>query len=122
MHVTEVQDYFGTMEITEIDSFVVTSQGHPIYVIDGMTGSPLDSLNHRSQMVEVYGELVVANGDCGAGMECFDLDYGAGSTAIFRTVSGLQSMGDCIHWIGPLGDYVNAPQLDVAEVDWYRSW
>ncbi len=121
MHVIEVQEYFGVMEITEIDSLTVDSADNSVHVLDGMTGSSLEVLAEVGQMVEVYGELVSIPTDCG-GDDCFDLDYGSGVSATLRTTAGLQLMGDCIHWIGPYGEFNGDAQLGADNLDWYRWW
>ena len=38
----------------------------------------------------------------------------------FRTQSNYIAKGDCIHWIGPLGEFGDAAQLNADNFSWYR--
>lgn len=115
LHATVVKEYFGTPEVIEVDSFEVVSSGNDVYVADGMAG--LDLTNDFMRNVEVYGEIVSGPTDCYA--NCFQLDYG-GQIVTFRTQSAYIEVGDCVHWIGPLGEFGGAAQLNADNFDWYR--
>jgi len=111
-----VKEYFGTPELLEVQSFQIVSSGNPVHVVDGMGGA-LDWAVHGLYNVEVYGEIVAGPTDCSS--DCWDLQYGD-ETVTFRTGSGFQAIGDCIHWIGPLGQFGMEEQLDADDYDWYR--
>jgi len=115
---TLVTDYFNTLEVKEATGFTIDSSGNGVYVIDGMA-SALSPSTQLMQNVEVYGELTDDPTECGTGKDCFTLAYGF-NTTVFRTGAGFQQKGDCIHWIGPLGEFSSAPQLNAGNFDWYR--
>jgi hypothetical protein len=112
-------EYFGTPEITAIGNFSVVSTGNPVHVVDGMTGAPVTVADHLLYNVEIYGELTAGPEDCGA--NCFDLTYGS-NTVTLRTQSDFLVLGDCIHWIGPVGTFDSEVQLDADDFDWYRYY
>jgi len=119
-HVTEVQDYFGTLEVTMADSFIIDSSANPIHVVDGMSGAPLSFATNGMQVVEIWGELVSGpTTDCQA--NCFQLQYGS-DVVTFRTESTFDQVGDCIHWIGPLGSFGGDEQLNANDFDWYTFY
>ena len=67
--------------------------------------------------IEVWGELTAGPTDCG--LECWTLDYGAG-TIEARLPPGGYLLGDCVHWIGPYTQYFGEDQLDASDFDWVR--
>lgn len=118
---TEVNEYFGTPEITSIFGFAVVGT-EPVYLADGNDGTPLlwDTLGPRT--VEVWGEIVSDAVSCGDTSVCMDLEY-AGGTIVFRTAQSFFPIrGDCIHYIGPLSKFNGATQLDTGNLDWYRTF
>jgi hypothetical protein len=117
--VTEVNDYFGTLEVTAVSDFTVVASGRDVRIIRAMDGQPLDFATQGLRNVEVYGELVSGPVDCAS--NCFELEY-AGNIVTFRTGSDFVYLGDCIHWIGPLGTFDSAEQLDAGDFDWYRYY
>ncbi len=120
MHAVLGEDYFGTLEVTGIDAFSVTSKDTPIFVTDVLDGSAANTSALQNKMVQIYGGLTTDPEDCG-GRDCFEFTYGDGHTGIFRT-NGTSFKGDCVHWIGPLSEFQGDEQLNVENFDWYRWW
>jgi hypothetical protein len=117
---TEVEEYFGTIEITAITGFTIVSSSNPVHVVDVMsTGAPLTFADHGNRVAEVWGELVSGPEDCSA--NCFEFQYGS-NTATFRTESTFDVVGDCIHYIGPVGQFDGAVQLNASDFDWYTYY
>lgn len=114
---TEVEEYFGTPEITVISDFQVLSTGNDVHVVDGMAGPELTFADNGSYVVEVWGQLVYGPVDCSA--NCWDFEYN-GNVITLRSGSSFDYLGDCIHWIGPVGQFSGAPQLDADDFDWYE--
>jgi hypothetical protein len=110
-----VEEYFGVLEVTAATGFEILSSGNPVHVVDGMSGDPLSFESEGMYTVEVWGELVAGPEDCSA--NCFDLQYGD-NIVVYRTNSSYDVVGDCIHFIGPLGTFGGEPQLDVGDFDW----
>ncbi|MBU1240752.1 hypothetical protein KKF84_07320 [Myxococcota bacterium] len=120
--VTEVSDYFGTPQILAVDgdTWTVDATGTDVPVIEH-TGGPAVSANEVNQIVRVTGTLTSAGTDCGGGAFCYDLDYGAGSTIVFRTWTSTHSEGTCITFVGPVTLYNGAPQLTTYG-EWSTMW
>ncbi len=122
MHATMGVHYFGTLEVTAVDSITFSHDDNPVYVTTVMAPDALDPSTHRDRIVEVYGQLVSDPTDCG-GRNCFDFEYNGGHVAIFRlSTAATLFKDDCIHYIGPLGEFSGTPQLNVGDFDWYRWW
>jgi len=117
---TEVNNFFGTAELTGQTGLSVVRSGDPVWVVDGMTGTPVTYEAHAEQVVEVYGELI-SGPDTSCGANCFDLQY-AGGLLTLRTFSTFDQVGDCVHWIGPVSQFSSTPQLFADDFDWYRSY
>jgi hypothetical protein len=115
---TEVQDFFGVIEITAVQNFAVTGTA-PVHVVDGNAGLDVDTMLMRT--VEVWGGLSSDPSPCGGDSVCFDFDYNGG-TALFRTESTFDEPGDCIHYIGPLSLFKGGPQVDARNFDWYQAY
>jgi hypothetical protein len=116
---TEVNDFYDTLEVTAVTGFVVDSTGNEVHVVDGMTGAPLSWDEHGMHVVEIWGGPLGAPVDCGA--SCYDLDYGA-DVVTFRSSSSFLYPGDCIHWIGPVGQFKATLQLDSSDYDWVWAY
>ncbi|NCG18719.1 MAG: hypothetical protein GWP91_06880 [Rhodobacterales bacterium] len=116
---TEVTDYFDNLEVTAVTNFSISSTGNDVHVVDGTSGVDFSATPYNN--VEVFGELTANNGECGGGKECWDMDVN-GQTVIFRTGTDLVFLGDCIHWIGPLGAFDSVEQLNADNFDWYRFY
>ena len=112
---TTVKEYFGTPEVIAITDFQILSSGNPVHVVDAMNGDVLSFDTHGLRTIEIWGGLVSGPEDCGA--NCFDFDYGAGLVT-YRTNSSYDVVGDCIHYIGPLSQFNNEPQIDIDDFDW----
>ncbi|MCA9490988.1 MAG: hypothetical protein KC621_13760 [Myxococcales bacterium] len=119
--VTEVTNYSGLPEATVISNFVVNQTGQPVHVIDGMDGHEVSWANEGLSLVELWGELVTDPEACGGSSVCFEYMYGSYSLD-FRTASTFDLKGDCIHWIGPIGQFGGATQLNADDFDWYETY
>lgn len=120
MHATMGLHYFGTYEVTAIDSMTVVSKGNPVYVTTVDSGA-LDPTGMRNRMVEVWGTITGEQGGCGGSANCYDLTYNDSQYAIWRT-SANTFVDDCVHYIGPLGEFQGDAQLNVDNFDWFRWW
>jgi hypothetical protein len=59
----------------------------------------------------------------GGGFHCYDLDYGAGSLVVFRTMTGNAfSLGTCVTFQGPVTLYNGEPQLTTYGNQWFTAW
>jgi hypothetical protein len=114
---TEAVEYFGTAEITAATDFQILSSANDVHIVDGMSGPALTFASDGMRTVEVWGQLVAGPTDCG-GRNCWDFEYN-GNTVVFRSGSTFDYLGDCIHYIGPLGQFDSAPQLNAEDYDWY---
>ena len=116
--VTGVKNFAGEApEVTEVTDLQVLSSGNAVHIVDVMgSGDPLSSATQGLHTVEVWGQLVSGPTDCSS--NCWDLEYG-GHTVTFRSDSTFDYLGDCVHYIGPLGSFGGSPQLDAKNFDWY---
>jgi len=53
---------------------------------------------------------------------CWDLDYGYGEPALFRTKSTFVATGGCVTYVGPLGWFDGRPQIDSINFSWLKSY
>ena len=113
-------DYYGVPELSNVTSVTVDGFDGNVHVLDVMSGgSALDYATQGNYTVEVWGKLVAGPDDCG--LECWTLDYGAG-TIEARLPPGSYFLDDCVHWIGPYTQYFEEDQLDASDFDWAQYY
>ncbi|MBX2797214.1 MAG: hypothetical protein KTR31_06100 [Myxococcales bacterium] len=118
---TSVVSFFDTPQLRTFDALTVDSTGNDVFVVDGNTGAELTYDDHGESVINVYGQLVaLQSADCGGSSLCYDFDYGKGQTITYRTASNYDTVGDCLHFIGPMVQFSGAPQLNVDDFDWDR--
>ena len=121
---TEITQYGGVYEITQVDenSWTIDASGLevPVKVIPDGTAIAADDFNW---VIRTTGTLVSAPVACGGGTHCYDLDYGAGSTVVFRTAEmNVFDIGTCVTFQGPVTLYNGEPQLTTYGNEWFTSW
>jgi hypothetical protein len=122
--VTEISQYNNVYEITQVDdnSWTVDATGVevPVKVIPGGTAIAADDFNW---VIRTTGTLVSDPVVCGGGFHCYDLDYGAGSTVVFRTAEmNVFAIGSCVTFQGPVTLFNGGPQLTTYGNQWFNSW
>lgn len=119
--VTQLTEYFGALEVTQLADFTVHASGLPVAVADGM-GTPLDLPTYEARNVHTYGEITANLGPCGGSHDCFSYQYGA-LTVDLRANNALGLLvGDCVEYVGPLDDFGGTPQLNLSNWDWLRPY
>ena len=115
--VRRVENYSGTLEITELDSISVSGATSEVYVYDSY-GASLDVALQESLNVRLYGEVTSADGACGGDFQCFTLTHGL-STETVRTRRSLE-VGDCAIVTAPVARFEGAAQLDLRDDGWMQ--
>jgi hypothetical protein len=118
---TKVTNFNGVGEITGVEpgSWALESEDNEVF-IDNRTGDSI-TLEDTNRLIRVTGTLTGPGTACGSDYLCFDLDHGAANTIALRTNSQFVMSGDCVTFVGPVGAFGGAPQLNVANFDWLRS-
>ncbi len=119
--VTEVGDYLGQPQITNVQNFSIDTTGEPVRVLDGM-GRPLDWAIQGPRNSEVYGEVVNAYGQCpwATSDHCYTLDHGGTQTLFsLSPVAYVFYPGDCVHLIAPLSHAEGIPVHRLTNWDWW---
>ncbi|MBU1241490.1 calcium-binding EGF-like domain-containing protein [Myxococcota bacterium] len=123
--VTEITNYDSTYEITEVDgtTWTLDGTGFDVPVTEISDATPLTAA-HVNKVVRVSGTLVSAgSATCGTGYLCYDLDYGAASTVVFRTGAfNVFPVGTCLTFQGPVTLFSGAPQLTTYGNLWFYTW
>jgi len=117
---TELKDYEGTLEITQMSAITKGTPGK-VYVQEA-AGQTLSAASHFEEMVHAYGKLVSDSTACGGSSVCFDYDIGE-QTVTFRVKSSGNLMkGDCVDVYAPMGQFSGSPQFDIANFDWMDTY
>jgi hypothetical protein len=118
LHVTEIDNYNGELEITAADGFQILSSGNSVFVQD-VAGQPLDYTNQGRELVRLWGEILTDNGPCGGASNCYTVDHGGPATVDVRVGAALGLLaGDCVKVTAPLGTFGGVAQFDLSDWDW----
>ncbi len=122
--VTEISNYMNTNEITQVDwtGWAVDGTGFDVSVKEATAAEPVTAAD-VNEVVRVSGILVADGAVCGTGYLCYDLDYGADSTVVFRTGSfNVFPAGTCLTFQGPVTLFNDTPQLTTYGDMWWYTW
>ena len=118
---TTIENYGGILEITGVANWSVDSTGNAVRVQDGQ-GVTLDFAVQGERNVEIYGEIVSAEGECGPA-NCYYLDNGGAQTLVRLDFdAGSFFVGDCVHIIAPVTEFGGTTQIDMYNFDWFRFY
>ncbi|MEO1270986.1 MAG: hypothetical protein AAFX99_23095 [Myxococcota bacterium] len=117
---TEVINFNNVPEIVDVDpeSWLLDSEDNDVYIQDWQAGEALAFPGDVNAIVRLTGTLSQEGMGCGEGWTCFELDYGAPSTVVFRTNSQFILPGNCVTYVGPVGSFGGELQLNVENFDW----
>ncbi len=118
---TEITNYYGLYEITEIEDFAITGTGGAVYVVDGNT-TTITVDEHLNENLRAYGTVTSEPEECGTSTVCLDLTFGDNTIALRVSSSLGFANGDCLDVLAPLDLYSGAPQLDIANNNWVSAF
>ena len=116
--VTAVDSYFGSGQIQAANSWELVEADTGVHVLE-RTATALTA-DDIGEIVRVEGTLTGGGAACGGTSKCYDLTYANGQVVPYRSASTFLSVGQCVTFVGPLGQFSGAPQINVANFDW--SW
>jgi hypothetical protein len=116
--VTAVDSYFGSGQVQAANSWELVEADTGVHVLE-RTATALTA-DDIGEIVRVEGTLTADKGACGGSSKCYDLTYANGQVAAYRSASSFLTVGQCVTFVGPLGQFSGAPQINVANFDW--SW
>ncbi len=117
--VIALRNYNGVLQVETADAFTFTGTEQAVYV-DDRTGSDIAAADlHR--LVRVTGVLSGAPLACGKTQKCWKFDYKGKTDVVFRSASKFIDTGACVTFVGPVGLFDGAPQLDTANFSWLWS-
>ncbi|MBN2495125.1 MAG: lamin tail domain-containing protein [Deltaproteobacteria bacterium] len=110
MHVTELTDYNGLLEITAHDAVEVLSQGNPVDPwVQDLSGGTLPVENLESELVLVTGATITA-----VDGRDLTISYGTATDVLLHT-NATSALGYCagatLDFRGPVGEYSGVYQL-----------
>lgn len=116
--VTAVDSYFGTGQIQAANTWELVEADTGVHVLE-RTATALTA-DDIGEIVRVEGTLTGGGATCGGTSKCYDLTYADGQVVTYRSASTFLSIGQCVTFVGPLGQFNDLPQINVANFDW--SW
>ena len=116
--VTAVDSYFGSGQIQAANSWELVEADTGVHVLERTT--TVLTAADIGEIVRVEGTLTGGGAACGGTSKCYDLTYANGQVVPYRSASTFLSIGQCVTFVGPLGQFSGAPQINVANFDW--SW
>jgi hypothetical protein len=123
--VTEVENYFGKLEVTAIAATpVVGATGNALYVHDASSGA-LDygDPDQRGQLAEFWGTVTGPTGEaCGTTSTCWAITDGAVTQTVQLPNTYNITNGDCVHLIAPVDWVWSAARLSSDDFDWLRYY
>lgn len=121
MTVTKVANFNGTLQIEAATDWGLTSVDNNVYVLERNATAPITAAD-IAENVRVTGTMTGAGTACGGSSKCWSLDYGAASGTEFRTASAFAATNDCVSFVGPLSQFSGAPQINVVNFAWVRTY
>ncbi|TNE84653.1 MAG: hypothetical protein EP330_28685 [Deltaproteobacteria bacterium] len=123
--VVGLENYFGNLQVNDLANFTVDSRqadtGQTVYAPD-VTGTQIDAVALESHMIHLYGEITSDDGACGSSSTCYTLNHG-GQNIVYRAGNSVQFfVGDCVDVYAPMGNFSNAPQLNLVNFDWFAFY
>jgi hypothetical protein len=116
--VTAVDSYFGSGQVQAANSWDLVKADTGVHVLERTTTAL--TAEDIGEVIRVEGTLTGGGAACGGSSKCYDLTYANGQVALYRSASTFLSIGQCVTFVGPLGQFDGEPQINVANFDW--SW
>jgi hypothetical protein len=116
--VTAVDCYFGSGQVQAANSWDLVEADTGVHVLERTTTAL--TAEDIGEVIRVEGTLTGGGAACGGSSKCYDLTYANGQVALYRSASTFLSIGQCVTFVGPLGQFDGEPQINVANFDW--SW
>jgi hypothetical protein len=116
--VTAVDSYFGSGQVQAANSWDLVEADTGVHVLERTTTAL--TAEDIGEVIRVEGTLTGGGAACGGSSKCYDLTYANGQVALYRSASTFLSIGQCVTFVGPLGQFDGEPQINVANFDW--SW
>jgi hypothetical protein len=116
--VTAVDSYFGSGQVQAANSWDLVETDTGVHVLERTTTAL--TAEDIGEVIRVEGTLTGGGAACGGSSKCYDLTYANGQVALYRSASTFLSIGQCVTFVGPLGQFDGEPQINVANFDW--SW
>jgi hypothetical protein len=116
---TQVGRYYAQPQIQRASDWVLedTDQDVSLWEPDrALTEADV----HR--IVRVTGTLEGEPSGCGGDSRCWNINYGHGAPAVFRTRSTIVGTGSCVTFVGPMGWYQSDPQFNVDNYSWLKVY
>lgn len=120
LEVTELTDYFGSLDITAIASANITATDQPVWVQDANEVAP-DYASHPAEMFTIWGTLSEELGECGGSYSCYTLTHCTGETGVRINQALEMTVGDVVQIVGPLYDLPGDVRFNVVNFDWIRE-
>jgi uncharacterized protein YqiB (DUF1249 family) len=117
--VTQVGRYYAKGQIQRATDWVLGDVDQAVHIWE-----PDRELTEADvhRIVRVTATLEGAPNSCGGDSKCWNVNYGHGAPAIFRTSSTIVGTGSCITFVGPLSWYQDDAQLNVENLSWLRIY
>lgn len=116
---TELGQYFGKGQVTAATDWQLLGTDGDVYVVD-VTGQEIP-LTLVDNLIRVTGTLVENTGPCGGDSECWNMEHGD-QELVLRSESTFYDVGECVTYVGPLGIFSGAPQINETNFDWTRDY
>jgi len=115
--VTKVQRFYETGQVQQATDWELEDSNQPVYIWE-----PDRELTTRDvpRVVRVTGRLEGEGANCGNSNRCWDLDYGQGAPATFRTSSNIVAAGSCVTFVGPITSYRASVQFNLVNFSWLK--
>lgn len=117
LQVTELTNFNGLLQITDVTGFTVSSSEELVYVRE-WNDVESDELK-VSTLYHGYGEVSMADVECGI-FECYTLSTERGDV-FFRGEPDME-VGDCVQFVAPLRQAASNVQLDGSNFAWARTY
>ncbi len=120
LRATELTNFGGLPEITGVapEAWELVSEGNEVF-IDDRTGGEIDPTD-VNMVIRATGTLSAESTACGDPYKCYMFDFGGAAPVTLRTNSNLIVGGECVTYVGPVGVFGGAVQLNVLNFDWLR--
>jgi hypothetical protein len=115
---TELTNYYGEIQISALEDFVLEPEAGLAYVLDVTDGTEIVYDQHRAEVVRLWSEVVEERGPCpeGSSSICYGIET-HGHTYELRIRKPDYRVGDCLPISAPVGQYQGTIQFAVSDFD-----
>ncbi len=112
--VSSMTNYYGELEILDLDNFVKHEETSLVYVVDATDGTELTFDENRAEVARIWAEIAEVREPCGS-YSCYTVET-HGHEYVLR-IKKSYFQGDCIPIAAPVAQFSDEVQFNISDFD-----